>query len=289
MRKIQIPGLNGVAVALCLLSLLVGGAITSLTKNQVPAIIGALVGVYLLYAIKVVKQWEKVAVLRLGRYTGLRGPGLFHIIPIIDTLSQYVDQRVRVVNVSAESTLTRDTVPANVDAIVFWMVWNPEKTILEVQDFNEAIKLSAQTALRESIGRHELAKMITERETLGRELQHILDEKTNPWGITVQSVEVRDVTIPQGLEDAMSRQAQAERERQARIILGQAETEISEKFVQASEAYRENPVALHLRAMNMLYEAIKERGSMVIVPSSAVETMGLGGSLATESLGGAKP
>jgi regulator of protease activity HflC (stomatin/prohibitin superfamily) len=289
MRKLQIPGLNGVAVALCLLSLLVGGAITSLTKNQVPAIIGALVGVYLLYAIKVVKQWEKVAVLRLGRYTGLRGPGLFHIIPIMDTLSQYVDQRVRVVNVSAESTLTRDTVPANVDAIVFWMVWNPEKTILEVQDFNEAIKLSAQTALRESIGRHELAKMITERETLGRELQHILDEKTNPWGITVQSVEVRDVTIPQGLEDAMSRQAQAERERQARIILGQAETEISEKFVQASEAYRENPVALHLRAMNMLYEAIKERGSMVIVPSSAVETMGLGGSLATASLGGAKP
>jgi len=289
MRKLQIPGLNGVAVALCLLSLLVGGAITSLTKNQVPAIIGALVGVYLLYAIKVVKQWEKVAVLRLGRYTGLRGPGLFHIIPIIDTLSQYVDQRVRVVSVSAESTLTRDTVPANVDAIVFWMVWNPEKTILEVQDFNEAIKLSAQTALRESIGRHELAKMITERETLGRELQHILDEKTNPWGITVQSVEVRDVTIPQGLEDAMSRQAQAERERQARIILGQAETEISEKFVQASEAYRENPVALHLRAMNMLYEAIKERGSMVIVPSSAVETMGLGGSLATAALGGAKP
>jgi len=289
MRKLQIPGLNGVAVALCLLSLLVGGAITSLTKNQVPAIIGALVGVYLLYAIKVVKQWEKVAVLRLGRYTGLRGPGLFHIMPIMDTLSQYVDQRVRVVNVSAESTLTRDTVPANVDAIVFWMVWNPEKTILEVQDFNEAIKLSAQTALRESIGRHELAKMITERETLGRELQHILDEKTNPWGITVQSVEVRDVTIPQGLEDAMSRQAQAERERQARIILGQAETEISEKFVQASEAYRENPVALHLRAMNMLYEAIKERGSMVIVPSSAVETMGLGGSLATAALGGAKP
>jgi regulator of protease activity HflC (stomatin/prohibitin superfamily) len=289
MRKLQIPGLNGVAVALCLLSLLVGGAITSLTKNQVPAILGALVGLYLLYAIKVVKQWENVAVLRLGRYTGLRGPGLFHIIPIMDTLSQYVDQRVRVVNVSAESTLTRDTVPANVDAIVFWMVWNPEKTILEVQDFNEAIKLSAQTALRESIGRHELAKMITERETLGRELQHILDEKTNPWGITVQSVEVRDVTIPQGLEDAMSRQAQAERERQARIILGQAETEISDKFVQAAEAYRENPVALHLRAMNMLYEAIKERGSMVIVPSSAVETMGLGGSLATASLGGAKP
>ena len=289
MRKVQIPGFNGVAVALCILSLAFGGVITSVTKRQIPAIIGALLGMYLLFAIKVIQQWEKVAVLRLGRYTGLRGPGLFHIIPVIETMSQFVDQRVRVASVSAESTLTRDTVPANVDAIVFWMVWNPEKTILEVQDFDEAIKLSAQTALRESIGRHELAKMITERETLGRELQHILDEKTNPWGITVQSVEIRDVRIPQGLEDAMSRQAQAERERQARIILGQAETEISEKFVKAAEAYSQNPVALHLRAMNMLYEAIKERGSMVIVPSSAVETMGLGGSLATASLGGAKP
>jgi regulator of protease activity HflC (stomatin/prohibitin superfamily) len=184
--------------------------------------------------------------------------------------------------------LTRDTVRVNVDAIVFWMVWNAEKAILEVENFLDAINLSAQTALRESIGRHELAQMITERETLGRELQRILDEKTNPWGITVQSVEVRDVRIPQGLEDAMCRQVQAERERQARIILGQAETEISNSFVEAAAAYAENPVALHLRAMNMLYEAIKEKGSMVIVPSSAVETMGLGGTLATASLGGAK-
>jgi regulator of protease activity HflC (stomatin/prohibitin superfamily) len=177
----------------------------------------------------------------------------------------------------------------NVDAIVFWMVWNAEKSILEVENFVEAITMSAQTALRESIGRHELAQMITERETMGRELQRILDEKTNPWGITVQSVEIRDVKIPAGLEDAMSRQAQAERERQARIILGQAEKEIADSFVQAAGSYAENPVALHLRAMNMLYEAIKERGSMVIVPSSAVETMGLGGSLATAALGGAKP
>jgi regulator of protease activity HflC (stomatin/prohibitin superfamily) len=214
---------------------------------------------------------------------------MFSIIPIVDTVSRYVDQRVRVASVSAESTLTRDTVPVNVDAIVFWMVWNAEKSILEVENFIEAITLSAQTALRESIGRHELAQMITERETLGRELQRILDEKTNPWGITVQSVEIRDVKIPQGLEDAMSRQAQAERERQARIILGQAEKEIADSFVQASKSYTENPVALHLRAMNMLYEAIKEKGSMVIVPSSAVETMGLGGTLATASLGGAKP
>jgi regulator of protease activity HflC (stomatin/prohibitin superfamily) len=193
---------------------------------------------------------------------------------------------VRVANVSAESTLTRDTVPVNVDAIVFWMVWNPEKAILEVQDFSQAITLSAQTALRESIGRHELAQMVTEREKLGHELQRILDEKTTPWGITVQSVEIRDVRIPQALEDAMSRQAQAERERQARIVLGTAETEISAKFAEAALVYRDNPTALHLRAMNMLYEAIKEKGSMVVVPSSAVETMGLGGMLATAALNG---
>jgi regulator of protease activity HflC (stomatin/prohibitin superfamily) len=186
--------------------------------------------------------------------------------------------------VSAESTLTRDTVPVNVDAAIFWLVWNAEKSLLEVANFSDAISLSAQTALRESIGRHELAQMITEREMLGRELQKILDEKTNPWGITVQSVEIRDVQIPQALEDAMSREAQAERERRARIILGEAETQVADKFAEASRAYADNPVALHLRAMNMLYEAIKEKGAMVIVPSSAVETMGLGGTLATASL-----
>jgi regulator of protease activity HflC (stomatin/prohibitin superfamily) len=191
---------------------------------------------------------------------------------------------VRVTSVSAESTLTRDTVPVNVDAIVFWIVWNAEKSILEVQNFVDAITLSAQTALRESIGRHELAQMITERESMGRQLQKLLDEKTNPWGITVQSVEIRDVTIPQALQDAMSRQAQAERERQARLILGDAENQIAVKFAQAAETYAGNPVALHLRAMNMLYEAIKEKGAMVIVPSTAVETMGLGGMLATTSL-----
>jgi regulator of protease activity HflC (stomatin/prohibitin superfamily) len=224
----------------------------------------------------------------MGRYIGLRGPGIFFIIPVIDSISLYVDQRVRVTDVKAESALTRDTVPVNVDAIVFWMVWNAEKSILEVTDFEQAITMSAQTALRESIGRHDLAQMITERETLGKELQRILDEKTNPWGITVQSVEIRDVHIPQALEDAMSRQAQAERERQARIILGTAETEISAKFAEASLMYVNNPVALHLRAMNMLYEAIKEKGAMVIVPSSAVETMGLGGLLATSTLAGPK-
>jgi regulator of protease activity HflC (stomatin/prohibitin superfamily) len=280
---------SGVAMALCAASIAVGLAVTALTASQPPVFIGVLLGLYLLFSVKVADQWEKVAVLRLGRYIGLRGPGLFHVIPIVDTLSRYVDQRVRVSSVTAESTLTRDTVPVNVDAIVFWLVWNAEKSILEVEDFVQAITTSAQTGLRESIGRHELAQMITERESLGRELQRILDEKTNPWGITVQSVEIRDVRIPQALEDAMSRQAQAERERQARNILGQAETEIAEKFAQAALTYESNPVALHLRAMNMLYEAIKERGSMVIVPSSVVETMGLGGTLATASLGGAKP
>ena len=280
---------NGVALLLFVISLISGIGVTPAVKHPAPAITGGLIGVYLLFAIRVVQQWERVALLRLGRYVGLRGPGLFHIVPIIETLSPYVDQRVRVASVSAESTLTRDTVPVNVDAIVFWMVWNAEKSILEVENFVDAITLSAQTALRESIGRHELAQMITERETLGRELQRILDEKTNPWGITVQSVEIRDVKIPQALEDAMSRQAQAERERQARNILGQAETEIADKFAAAAATYRNDPTALHLRAMNMLYEAIKERGSMVIVPSSAVETMGLGGTLATASLGGAKP
>ena len=280
---------SGVAVALFAISGAAGLGLATALGNRALLVAGLVIGVYLLFSIKVADQWEKVAVLRLGRYVGLRGPGLFHVIPIVDTLSRYVDQRVRVASVTAESTLTRDTVPVNVDAIVFWLVWNAEKSILEVEDFVQAITMSAQTGLRESIGRHELAQMITEREMLGRELQRILDEKTNPWGITVQSVEIRDVRIPQGLEDAMSRQAQAERERQARIILGQAETEISEKFAQAALTYQNNPVALHLRAMNMLYEAIKERGAMVIVPSSVVETMGLSGTLATAALGGAKP
>lgn len=288
MTKIGLSQINGVAVTAFVLCVIVGALLTLTMHQPVPIIVGGLLGVYLLFAIKVVRQWEKVALLRLGKYVGLRGPGLFHIVPVVESLSPFVDQRVRVASVTAESTLTRDTVPVNVDAIVFWLVWNAEKAILEVENFIEAINLSAQTALRESIGRHELAQMITERETLGHELQRILDEKTNPWGITVHSVEVRDVRIPQGLEDAMSRQAQAERERQARNTLGQAETEIADKFAQAAATYRNDPTALHLRAMNMLYEAIKERGAMVIVPSSVVETMGLGGILATASLGGAK-
>ncbi len=277
--------LSPLGIAVLVVWVAAGTGLTAYLDKPWPLFTSALIGLYFLFAIRVAKQWEKAAVLRLGRYKSLRGPGFFMIIPVIDTISRYVDQRVRVTDVSAESALTRDTVPVNVDAIVFWVIWNAEKAILEVQNFKDAISLSAQTALRESIGRHELAQMITERESLGRELQRILDEKTNSWGITVQSVEIRDVHIPQALEDAMSRQAQAERERQARIILGTAETEISEKFAIASQVYMTNPVALHLRAMNMLYEAIKEKGSMVIVPSSAVETMGLGGLLGTAAIG----
>lgn len=276
--------ISGVGVAACAVCFIVGASVSALLSHPAPIAIGVLLGLYLLLSLKVVRQWQKVALLRFGRYRGLRGPGIFAIVPVVDTLSAYIDQRVRVTNVSAESALTRDTVPVFVDAIVFWVVWNAEKSVLEVEDYVDAITLSAQTALRESIGRHYLAQMLTERETLGRGLQQILDEKTNPWGITVQSVEIRDVKIPQALEDAMSRQAQAERERQARIILGDAETQISTKFAEAALVYNDNPVALHLRAMNMLYEAIKERGSMVIVPSSAVETMGLGGMLGTAAL-----
>jgi regulator of protease activity HflC (stomatin/prohibitin superfamily) len=278
-EQVSAPG-----AALCVLCVITGAIATARINHPAPLVIGLLTGLYVLFAIRVAQQWQKAAVLRLGRYRGLRGPGLFHIFPILESVSRFVDQRVRVTSVSAESTLTRDTVPTNVDAIVFWLVWNAEKSILEVQDYFDAVTMSAQTALRESIGRHELAQMITEREMMGHELQRILDEKTNPWGITVQSVEIRDVRIPGNLEDAMSREAQAERERRARIILGTAETEISNKFAEASNLYKHNPIALHLRAMNMLYEAIKERGSMVIVPSSAVETMGLGGMLGTAAL-----
>src|ERR1700691_3083378 len=260
----------------------IAGALWS--GNQLPLVLATLIGLFFLFSIKVVRQWEKVAVLRFGRFQRLQGPGIFMLTPVMDTLSGFVDQRVRIGTVTAESSLTRDTVPVNVDAIVFWLVWNAEKSILEVANFEDAIAMSAQTALRESIGRHDLAKLITDRDALGHELQKILDAKTNPWGITVQSVEIRDVRIPQPLENAMSQQAQAERERHARIILGDAELQVAAKFAEASEVYLNKPGALHLRAMNMLYEAIKERGSMVIVPSSAVETMGLGGMLATTAL-----
>ena len=227
-------------------------------------------------SVQMAYQWEKAVLLRFGRFRGLRGSGLFVILPVIDKVSNYVDQRIRVTDFTAETTLTRDTVPVNVDAIAFWMVWDAEKAVLELESFQDAVVLSAQTGLRDAIGKHDLADMLSNRDRLGQEIQEVLDTKTNAWGITVQSVEVRDIIIPQALEDAMSRQAQAERERQSRIILSNAETEIAEKFADASEHYKTNPAALHLRAMNMVFEGLKQKGSMIIVPSSAVETMGLG-------------
>jgi regulator of protease activity HflC (stomatin/prohibitin superfamily) len=276
---------NGVSV-LAMTLIWAGGVSMALILGNGWIVPGALLaGVLALFAIKIADQWERAIVLRAGKFVGPRGPGLFLIIPVIDVVSHLIDQRLRVTDVRAESALTSDTVPVDVDAIVFWTVWDAQKAVLEVTDYAIAISLSSQTALREAIGRNELGGMIKDRERLGKELQHILDEKTNPWGITVHSVEIRDVRIPQGLEDAMSRQAQAERERQARIILGTAETEIANNFVRAGDEYRDRPVALHLRAMNMLYEAIKEKGSMVIVPSSAVETMGLGGMSGMAALG----
>jgi regulator of protease activity HflC (stomatin/prohibitin superfamily) len=226
--------------------------------------------------IQMAYQWEKAVVLRFGKFRGLRGSGLFGVFPVIDKVANYVDQRIRVTDFKAETTLTKDTVPVNVDAIAFWMVWDAEKSVLEVEDFANAVTLSAQTGLRDAIGRHELGDMLSHRDRLGKEIQEVLDSKTNAWGITVQSVEIRDIIIPKELEDAMSRQAQAERERQSRIILSKAEEEIAESFERASEHYRHNQAALHLRAMNMVFEGLKQKGSMIIVPSTAVETMGLG-------------
>jgi regulator of protease activity HflC (stomatin/prohibitin superfamily) len=236
-----------------------------------------LIGTYLLFAMKVASQWEKVIVLRLGKFSGLKGPGLFWIIPIIDTAVMWVDHRVAVTSFSAEKTLTKDTVPVDVDAVLFWVVWDAEKAALEVTDYKSAIAWAAQTALREILGQMTLADILIGRAMMDAELQKIIDERTTPWGVTVQSVEIRDVIIPQDLENAMSRQAQAERERQARMILGESEQQIAVSFSEASKAYVDNPTALHLRAMNMLFEGLKDKGALVIVPSSAVDSMNLGG------------
>lgn len=236
-----------------------------------------LVGTYVLYALKVASQWEKAVVLRLGRFHGLRGPGLFWIIPIIDSIPSWIDHRVMVSPFAAQKTLTKDTVPVDVDAVLFWVVWDAEKAALEVENYHAAVDWAAQTALRDIIGRMMLASILVGRSELDKELQQIIDERTTPWGVAVQSVEIRDIVIPQDLEDAMSRQAQAERERQARVILGESEKQIAASFSEASQAYIHNPTALHLRAMNMLFEGLKEKGALVIVPSSAVDTMNLGG------------
>ncbi len=234
-------------------------------------------GMYLLFAIKVASQWEKAIVLRLGKFRGLKGPGLFWIVPIVDTVPTWVDHRVMVTPFAAQKTLTKDTVPVDVDAVLFWVVWDAEKAALEVEDYHAAVDWAAQTALRDIIGRMMLADILVGRSAIDKELQHVIDERTTPWGVSVQSVEIRDIVIPQELEDAMSRQAQAERERQARVILGESEKQIADAFAEASQAYQHNPTALHLRAMNMLFEGLKEKGALVIVPSSAVDTMNLGG------------
>ncbi len=236
-----------------------------------------LVGLALLFALKIADQWEKGVVLRFGRFVGLRGPGMFLIVPVIDRIPIWIDHRVMVTPFSAEKTLTKDTVPVDVDAVLFWLVWDAEKAALEVEDYRSAIAWAAQTALREVIGQMSLADILVGRARMDQDLQKIIDQRTTPWGVTVQSVEIRDVVIPQDLEDAMSRQAQAERERQARVILGESEKQIAQSFADASLAYRDNPTALHLRAMNMLFEGLKEKGALVIVPSSAVDTMNLGG------------
>jgi regulator of protease activity HflC (stomatin/prohibitin superfamily) len=227
-------------------------------------------------SIRIADQWERAVVLRMGKYRGLKGPGLFMIIPVIDRVSIYIDQRVRVSAFKAEQTLSKDTVPVNVDAVVYWTVWDAEKAALEVQEYIKAIEHIAQTGLRDTIGKHELSELLQDRDIIAEDLQQVLDRNTNPWGITCQTVGIKDIVIPQVLADAMSKEAQAERERRARVILGTAETEIAEKFEQASRKYADNPVALHLRGMNMLFEGLKEKGSMVIVPSSALETMNLG-------------
>lgn len=288
-RKFNIPQpavhVNGVAVAsgTFFLALAILGAIL-MDLYDLPwwaillfTAIAVMVGLYLLFSIKIAAQWEKAVLLRFGKYRGLAGPGLFWIVPIVETVTQWIDHRVMVTPFSAEKTLTKDTVPVDVDAVLFWMVWDAEKAALEVEDYRAAISWAAQTALREVIGQMSLADILVGRARMDADLQKIIDERTTPWGVTVQSVEIRDIVIPKDLEDAMSRQAQAERERQARVILGESEKQIADSFAEASKAYINNPTALHLRAMNMLFEGLKEKGAMVIVPSSAVDTMNLGG------------
>ena len=275
---------NIISVLLILVFTGLGGVVTFQQQNPAGVIVGFAIGWILAQSPKVAKQWERAVVLRLGKYTGLRGPGLFWIVPFVDTVSSWIDQRVVTTNFAAEETLTSDTVPVNVDAVLFWMVYDPEKAALEVQDYAVAVSWAAQTALRDIIGRTSLGDLLRGRERIEGDLQKLIDERSTPWGVTVQSVEMRDVVIPTSLQDAMSREAQASREKQARIILGQAEVEIANLFAEASRSYHENPTALHLRAMNILYEGLKEKGALMLVPSTAVESMGLGGMLGAAAM-----
>jgi regulator of protease activity HflC (stomatin/prohibitin superfamily) len=278
------PRANIVSALILLAALAPGVIVTLMTASPAGAIVGALVGLVLMRSPKVAKQWEKAVVLRLGRFVGLKGPGLFWVAPLIDSVSAWVDQRIITTGFAAEQTLTSDTVPVNVDAVLFWMVYDAEKAALEVQDYPQAVSWAAQTALRDIIGRTSLHELLRDREKIEEMLQKLIDQRTNPWGITVQSVEMRDIVIPDSLQDAMSREAQATREKQARIILGQAEVEIARLFAEASISYQDNPTALHLRAMNMLYEGLKEKGALMLVPSTAVESMGMGGLLGAAAL-----
>lgn len=272
------------AVTLFILILSAVIAVAAWLENRVSesflatwVILGSLLALYVLFAFKVAAQWEKAVVLRLGHFHKLAGRGPFWIVPILDTIPSWIDQRVMVTPFSAQKTLTRDTVPVDVDAVLFWVVWDAEKAALEVENYRVAVDWAAQTALRDIIGRMMLVDILIGRSAMDAELQKVIDERTAPWGVTVQSVEIRDIVIPQELEDAMSRQAQAERERQARVILGESEKQIATSFAEAAKAYENNPTALHLRAMNMLFEGLKEKGALIIVPSSAVDTMNLGG------------
>jgi regulator of protease activity HflC (stomatin/prohibitin superfamily) len=275
---------NVVSVFILLASISAGVAVAVAQQNPGGILAGIVVGLILMLSPRVARQWERAIVLRLGKYHGLRGPGLFWIVPLIDTVSSWIDQRVITTNFNAEETLTSDTVPVNVDAVLFWLVYDPEKAALEVQDYSRAVSWAAQTALRDIIGRTYLSDLLRGRERIEGDLQKLIDDRCTPWGVTVQSVEMRDVIIPAALQDAMSREAQAAREKAARIILGEAEVEIAHLFAQAAVSYHDNPTALHLRAMNILYEGLKEKGALMLVPSTAVESMGLGGLLGAAAL-----
>ena len=268
---------NPISISVLLVLIFVSVALYILHVVNTPVLLFLiLISGLLSLSIRIADQWERAVVLRMGKFKGLKGPGPFIIIPILDSVSAYIDQRVRVSSFKAEQTLTKDTVPVNVDAVIYWTVWDVEKAALEVQEYQKAIEHIAQTGLRDTIGKHELSTLLQERDKIAEDLQLLLDRNTNPWGITCQTVGINDIAIPQDLADAMSKEAQAERERRARVILGTAETEIADKFEQASKKYTDNPLALHLRGMNMLFEGLKEKGSMIIVPSSALDTMNLG-------------
>src|SRR5712664_2632934 len=278
------PRVNIVSAVALLTPLVVGILATLVTANPIGAIAGLILGLLAAQAPKIARQGERAVVLRLGRFVGLRGPGLFWIIPFVDRVSSWIDQRTITTSFAAEQTLTSDTVPVNVDAVLFWMVHDVQKAALEVQDYGQAVSWASQTALRDIIGRTTLTDLLRGRERIEAELQQLIDQRSNPWGVTVSSVEMRDIVIPGALQDAMSREAQAAREKQARIILGQAEMEIAHSFQEAAKSYHDNPTALHLRAMNMLYEGLKEKGALMLIPSSAVESMGMGGLLGAAAL-----